>query len=354
MFWKKDTSNEPSLKQKEEEMQNVQLFEEGNKYLDVENYESAAQSFEKILQAAPSTNLELVTVYNLGMAYEGKKDCRRAVKMYRRLVKSALQDQARIQAQALYRLSHAYECLGLDTKVVTSLIDVKKRVGLLPEEVAFAEVPARLASSYARMGNRKLADHYFKEAEDGIKRVVSIKKSKEQQQEIMSKTLYMMGFFDPKRFASKDWQEFVFNLEYIQKYLLKSAELDHPVWSARAAEKIVEAYDQVWPLVKDFDSQKNDDDEAISAREKILLRRKLVTSSLNNIKLLRKERMPEDDENQLVAALFDKLDKKELEFNKMLATNFVDARETKENTARFGTKQKVRLVDPEPARKRAP
>ena len=57
----------------------------------------------------------------------------------------------RIEAQALYRLSHAYECLGLNRKLIASLQDAAARVldhfparRTLEIDVIWLDMPARL------------------------------------------------------------------------------------------------------------------------------------------------------------------------------------------------------------------
>jgi hypothetical protein len=67
-------------------------------------------------------------------------------------------------------MSIMYECLGQDTKAITSLLDARKRGKDLPFETQVAEIPGRLAAAYARMNNRTKALEYFNQASEGLRR----------------------------------------------------------------------------------------------------------------------------------------------------------------------------------------
>lgn len=129
------------------------LFERANTFLDAEDYKSAVKYFKKLLGQYPSSNFELLALYNLGTAYEALNLCGSAVNRYRRILRTSSGKFPRLEAKAMFRLSYAYECLGRDDKVVASLLDLRKRASQLEEAEAVAELPARLAAAYSRLGN---------------------------------------------------------------------------------------------------------------------------------------------------------------------------------------------------------
>src|SRR5665213_4402945 len=102
-------------------------FDRGVQALDGERYQEAASIFDSLLLEKPGTELDLVTLFNSGIAYEGLAQCKTAADRYRKVVRSSAGSFKRIEAEALFRLSLAYECLGQDAKTVTALLDAKRR-----------------------------------------------------------------------------------------------------------------------------------------------------------------------------------------------------------------------------------
>jgi len=216
----------------------------------------------------------------------------------------------------------------------------------LPPEVALAEVPARLAGAYARMGNRKMAKVYFQMAERGIKTLGTYKTTKTKRKELLARTLYMMGSFDPKHYNADESEKFLYNLEYVQRYLLRSVEMDHEKWSARSAEKILQAYDRVWDLIRQYDLKIKNSKAVLERRKNEKQKIELVRAAVNSIALLKRERFPLEDPSELVNVLFSQIDKKEIKLQTYLAGNVLGNEETQASKRRFREKLKGRFVTP--------
>ncbi len=326
-------------------IQKVRLkkFNKGVKYLDAEDYKSASIVFKRLVSKSPITVFEVLSLYNLGLSYEGLKKCKSASKVFRKVVKVTKAEQQRLQAQALYHLSQAYECMGKDSKVISSLTDVLSRRNLLSKAISEAEVPARLAAAYARIGNKKMAAKYFAIAEDGLKRLSSTKSSIAKKQEVMARTLFLMGRFDIFKFTEKTSEKYLKSLEYVQRYLLKSAELDHKVWSARSAKQLILAYSRVWDFVNDISVKQKNEKLELDKRRLKLQKVSLVQMAMFNLKKLKGERFPTSDKTALVETLFVKLGRSEKKFQIYLSQNIVGNELTKENESRFGLKRKGKL-----------
>jgi len=132
------------------------------------------------------------------------------------------------------RQSYAYECLGQNDKVIIALADVRRRQKVLPEDTAKAEVPARLAAAYARAGNRKEAERFFREALEGVKFLQLKYKDSILLADRLSESLFFMGRSNVSEAEFlRDPVSQVKGLELMQLYLLQAAEIGSAKWSGR-------------------------------------------------------------------------------------------------------------------------
>ncbi len=306
-------------------------FEQGLRALEAEDYESAATIFDRLLVEKPASELDLVAIYNSGAAYEGLTKCKVAAERYRQVVRSSAGKFTRIEGEALFRLSVMYGCLGQDTKEITALLDARKRGKDLPPEIVDAEIPARLAAAYARIGNRTKALQFFTQASRGLKGVVKPRDGRKVQTERVARTLFLMGSLSPnQRRGEVDPETFLQSIAMQQPYLLQAMEMDHPVWSGKASDDLQNAYDNVWKF-KIEDPNK---------------RREFYTRAVQTINELRKIRMPRPEPR--IDAVFAMLDKTESRLQTELSQVAEQNRLTPEAERRQGLKRTGRLVNPEP------
>lgn len=304
-------------------------FDKGLKALEREEYTEAARIFDKLLVAKPATELDLVTMYNSGAAHEGLNDCAKSADRYRQVVRSSAGRFKRIEGQALYRLSLMYECLGQDSKTITALLDARKRGTELPWATLNAEIPARLAAAYARMGNRTKALEYFQKASQALKRLVS-QETGRRQQDVLGQTLFLMGQLNPsQRGAKGDPTAFLQGLSMQQPYLLQAVEIAHPNWSKRAAEDLLLAYDNIWKLQPQDPEEQN----------------KYFTRALQTTRELKRIRLPGKSDARL-DEIFAKVDETESRLQHALAKVGPTNRLTPEAQRREGLKREGRLVTP--------
>jgi tetratricopeptide (TPR) repeat protein len=303
-------------------------FDKGLKQLEQLQYADAAKTFDALLVAKPATEFDLVALYNAGAAYEGLGECTKASERYRSAVRSSGNKYPRIEAEALFRLSLMYECLGKDVKAIAALIDAKKRGKSLPLETLQAQIPARLAAAYARIGNRKKALEYFSVASEGLKKIIA-RETPAQKKEILSRTLFMMGALTPaQRNAEVSPQSFFQSLTMQQPYLLQAAEMGHPNWSKRAAEDLTAGYDNIWKF-------KFDDPEK---------QRDFYMRGLQAAKELEKIRLP--NEGELVAGVFNHVIDTESRLQAELSKTAETTHLTPAAQKRQALKRQGRAVDP--------
>ncbi len=324
--------NACSTKQKkismDDEAQPNVPFEKGLKALEKEQYAEAAQIFDTLLVAKPGSEGDLVITYNSAAAYEGLGNCAKASERYREIVRSSAGKYKNIEGISLYRLSLMYECMGMDTKTVTSLLDAKKRAKELPFETRAAEIPARLAAAYARIGNKQKAIEYFKEASEGLKKIVG-QTANHKQKELLARTLFLMGQLNSaQRDGTVPPASYMQSVSMQQPYLLQAIEMDYPQWSKRAAADLETAYANIWKF-------KFDDPEK---------RREFYTRGLQTAQELKKIRLP--NANALVNSVYAQVEKVEAQLHNELSKIAEINRLTPDAEKREGLKRQGRVIDP--------
>jgi tetratricopeptide (TPR) repeat protein len=227
--------------------------------LNEEKFEQALNALDTFLQADPTSSWTQAATLNSGRALEGLARWTEASDRYRAVVAST-KDAPKLQAMALYRLSFCYEALGDEQSVVATLHDLLSRAKFLPSEVSGAELPARLAGAYARVGNFDEAVDYYKRAESGILRL-----RKESHQtggkdlpEWLPRTLYYMGSMALQQLSWDNFETALRPLARSQVYLLEAAELGVEPWSLRAAKDLMGTYNELWKAIEDAPVQASD------------------------------------------------------------------------------------------------
>ena len=228
--------------------QDLQAFQQGLEYMDKGAYKQAAKAFEALQVANPHSQVDILTLYNAGSAYEGLKNCKKAIEYFKKTVHHAATNKmSQIEAQALLRLSHAYECLGRDDKVIATLETLRGKKQLkFPREVIAAEIPARIGGAYTRLGDKGLGDEFFKEAERGLQLLRDEKKDVYQQRDLLAKALFLMGQIHINQLPVK----YLRSLNRQQVYLLKSVELESQKWSTVSMVQLINIYDHLWNSIK--------------------------------------------------------------------------------------------------------
>lgn len=303
-------------------------FDRGMRALDHEDFVNAADIFDHLLVAKPASEMDLVITYDSGVAHEGLGECPKAAERYREVVRGSAGKYQRVEAQALYRLSLMYECLGQDAKTVTSLLDARKRAKDLPLEIERAEIPARLAAAYSRLGNREKALEYFSQASVGLKAILAKGTSAKAQKEAMSRTLFFMGHLNTAQKAGAvDPIGYLKSLSMQQPYLLQAVEIGHLTWSRKAADDLTAAYDNM------MNFQFKDRQQKYA----------FYTQAMQVIAELRKIRMPDGGVQE--DNIFVQVDKTQRRIQMALADASVTNPMTAEAEKREGLKREGRIVD---------
>lgn len=165
-------------------------------------------------------------------------------KIYRDVYFKTMNNQPQIAALALYRLSFVYESLGDDLKTLTTLLDCKKYSDHLPEALAKATIPARLATAYIRLRHQNEALKYLALAQKGIDQL------KSQNKKITSSWLgniyFQMGSISTNQLSNENYEQATDIQKMVQVYLLKAIMLNDPVWSERSVAQMKSTYQDLF------------------------------------------------------------------------------------------------------------
>ncbi len=316
-------------------------------HLEQEKFAEAFSGFEGFLDRNPASPYTQVAVFNSARTLEGLNRWDEAVERYRSVMKNT--DRAPyLQALAIYRISFCHEALGNDSQTVAALVDAQRRSIDLPEEVAVAELPARLAAAYARVGAIDEAIRFYNRAESGVSRLRSRGASGGSIPEWLPRTLYFMGRMSLRQIT---WESFEVTLRPVGKaqlYLLQAAELEASSWSEKATKELIKVYESIWAVLQDIPAA--DSEEGILKRREAQRRRLEIASlTLNSLRDLRSARSPTTkDESQHVKVIFTFVDRLEENIEQLIEEPLAGNGLTPEARAR---RERVRgkVVDPSEA-----
>lgn len=172
-----------------------------------------------------------------------------AAELYRDTIEATRTRQPEIAAQALYHISFCYENLGDEARVLASLKDALQLQDHLRPEQSLAEIPARMAASYNRMGRSKEADQYFRQAERGIQQVRAAQ-NPENSAVWLSSVYYNMGVFSTNQISIENLQASLDTLKIVQIFSLRSSEEGGRPWSQMAAQELITNYRDLWNTIQ--------------------------------------------------------------------------------------------------------
>lgn len=293
------------------------FFESGLKFLESENYFSAINEFDQLLNQYPNSSYYLVSLYNKGSALEGMGRCQDAAIVYRQVIAQGEQKSPQLGAQSLYRLSFVYECLGDAPKQIASLLDSLRRKTYFSSQVTQAEIPARLAAAYAQQGDFSSAKKYFDRAQFGLKEFYHRSENSVQKRDMMARVLYFMGQIKPhNEVLMKQPLAYLRSLNYLQGYLLKSAEMKSAQWSPQAANNLINAYQSIWIFLNRDTLQSQEENESepqiFQFKQK---QNELTLEAFTNIQTLKNMRFPDYQEGVEVKKIFNEIDLLEKRLN---------------------------------------
>ena len=288
-------------------------YKEAVKLLEEEKYERALEGFEGFVRSSPASPYSQAAFINAGRALEGLGRWTEAASRYRAVIRTT-DGAPKLQAMALYRLSFCHEALAEDQQTVAVLSDVLKRAEHLPKEVSRAELPARIAAAYSRVGNFGEAVRYYQDAQSGIASLRREGGKQEAAPEWLPRTLYYMGTMPLSRVTWSNFESSLRPLAHAQVYLLQAAELGAQPWAGKASRDLIAIYRDLWRAIE-MAPVPEGGDAIIARRETQLLqwdRAILVQQSLQELKArtIAGDDKPATEESKQVSEFTSELEKR--------------------------------------------
>lgn len=220
-------------------------------------YLSAIEQF-KFIQKNYTASLRFVdAVYFEARSYEKLKQFEKAIGRYRYLMTLSGAPRGFV-AQSMYRISFCYEVQGEDAKTIAALQSMQGFTEELPERVIKAEIPARLAASYIRVGEPQLSNKYFAQAEEGV-RDLRVKHQVDVLPDWFVQTLFFMGDLRVEPKKEEMFSASILSLKKAQSYLLQAIEAENKAWSEKAHNRLVEVYVKFWNFLQNYKGKPNSD-----------------------------------------------------------------------------------------------
>jgi tetratricopeptide (TPR) repeat protein len=211
--------------------------------LDKEDYEQAASEFKLFTEENPNSAFVSRSQINLGRAQIGAGQFVQGLQTLQNLLHEKLGHDPEIVALCTYYSHEAYLRLGEDLKAKAALKDAEGMAADLPREIAYAEIPSKLAILYRQEDDWANAKLYFARAQGGAERVFA---ETDPSQNVKKAALYFaMGQFANQSQAGEPVRNLQI-LETLQLYLLRAIELQDPTWSLRAKKDLQQSYTQIW------------------------------------------------------------------------------------------------------------
>ncbi len=329
--------------------QTLKEFERGNQLLDQNQFTEAAEVFDRLIVDQPTSQLDLLIIYNSGLAHLAAMNCDVAGERIRKAIRMAAQDAPSLRGRALLRMGDVYTCLGDDSKSITTLIEVMRGQFNLPVEVVKAEVPAKLAAAYARIGNIKDAEKFFRLAERGLIQVETSYRNPQEKTQAMGMTLFLMGNIAQINIQTMPIDEYFATVKSLQRYLYRAVELDAAPWSTQATDQIEQIYTNVWAYLDRVPvTPVEGGNEVMALREQHAERARVVQEGLKSISALYAERIPEPNERKGIKQLLQSLKKEETKMRNYLAVNTVGTELTAEAKEATAIKRPGQVLNPNP------
>lgn len=222
-------------------------FNRALRHLENKRYSQAAADFQALAGQTKKNSHDIThwsVLFNLGSAYEGLKNCKKAEDIFSRLL-SKIKDDTAFEVRSLLRLHYAYECLGQPEKALTALQSADQKSYKLPLSSRLVEIPARFSILYAQLNDHVQSMKYQNQTFDGIKKIKSPIKGSLLIKRKGAELFFIMGrsFARPSYISLKPY---LLALPLHQIYLIQSFLLQDPLWSPLAKEELINLYEKLW------------------------------------------------------------------------------------------------------------
>lgn len=233
---------EEAEKRRFEETLELSEVTNAQKVLAAGQFDKALILFQDFIGKKPNSKYWAKAKFGEADAYEGQGKSQEALTILRKLRDLGFAENRPMAALASYKMSYVYESLGDDQQTLATLFEANAQADFLPEEVALAEIPARLAVLYSRMGKRSESLNWLAKADRGLKKSIEVLGFDRQW---VAKTYYNMGRVSTQQLGNDNFLATVDAQRIVQVYHLKSLKLEDETWSTKSKQALLENYQEL-------------------------------------------------------------------------------------------------------------
>lgn len=213
--------------------------------------------------------------------------------IYRDVRDKTLEKEPRLSAQAEWRLSFTAEAAGDDLKAVSHVLSAEKRKADLPEKTARAEVPARKAALLQKIGREDDAEKAVKEADRGLRELLSGPKPKPD--DAWMANLYLeMGRSLARSVDAGNFASYLKAQKSSQNYLIKALAYGDTPAAPKAFEILRSNYSDFWNLIRNMPAASDVHDPVLATRMKREAQIPLLTEFLKVLEEAQRLRLHEE------------------------------------------------------------
>ncbi|MFP5518807.1 MAG: tetratricopeptide repeat protein [Bdellovibrionia bacterium] len=227
--------------------QELAFFERGEKELKERNFEEAQKTFREFYEKNPSSSLLNLAILGEADALHQLGQSQEALSRLTQLRDRSITRNPSFAALASYRMSFIYEDLGDVEKTLAALVEAESQKRHLSPLVVHAEIPARKARNYLKMGASSEARRWVEQANRGVEYLRSHYKSKND--DWLAEVYFNMGKISSQSQLDLTWEQRMESYHLAYPFLYKSVLQNVEPWSENSMQALLFIYQDMSRLL---------------------------------------------------------------------------------------------------------
>jgi tetratricopeptide (TPR) repeat protein len=213
------------------------------------------------------------------MQLEQEQKFKLAEEHYKDVRNKNLQSAPDIAAFAEWRLSYTAEALGDDLRALSHVASAENLKQSLPVTIRLAEIPARKAILYHKLGQFEQAYKATQSADQGLEEILSGAHAMRPQDAELCEMYYNMGAATAYVLDDQTPQSILMAQKVSQKYLLQSMQFHQHKHAKMAADLLLQNMNSLWNWQQTFPDRRTQIDVAAQLLELVQISERYLNIS---------------------------------------------------------------------------